>query len=109
MFHQQFAADVSESVAGLMSRTQRPVTEYALGEGLPTDAPAWKTLPSWFVIGDADRNIPPAAQRFEAERAGARAVREVAGASHAVAVSHPAEVASSIRDAIAGCAASAAA
>lgn len=106
VFHQQFAADLSESAAGLMGRTQRPVTEYALSEGLPTEDPAWKTVPSWFVIGDQDRNIPPEAQRFEAERAGARAVREVVGASHAVGVSHPAEVAATVLDALAGCAAS---
>jgi pimeloyl-ACP methyl ester carboxylesterase len=102
LFRDQFAADVPLPVAEKMSRTQRPVTEHALSEGLPTSNPAWKTLPSWFVFGAEDRNIPPAALRAGAERAGARGVREVEGASHAISVSRPNEVASAIRDALAG-------
>ncbi|SCF00556.1 alpha/beta fold hydrolase [Micromonospora mirobrigensis] len=101
-FHQQFAADVPDDVATLMARTQRPVTEQALGEGLAAATPAWRSLPTWFVIGSEDRNIPVAAHRFMAERAGARGVREVAGASHAMAVSRPDEVAESVREAVAG-------
>jgi pimeloyl-ACP methyl ester carboxylesterase len=83
-----------------MAATQRPATEAALSEGLPTDTPGWKHLPSWFVIGDADRNIPAAVQRFGAERAGARGIREVADGSHAVAVSNPDVVAGVILDAV---------
>jgi pimeloyl-ACP methyl ester carboxylesterase len=101
-FHDQFAADVEVPVAGKMGRTQRPVTEAALSEALPTDQPAWKSLPSWFVFGAEDRNIPVAALRSEAERAGARGVREIAGASHAVSVSQPAAVADTILDALEG-------
>ncbi|GAA1545592.1 alpha/beta fold hydrolase [Nocardioides humi] len=104
-FREQFAADVPLPVAGKMGRTQRPVTELALSEGLPTGSPAWRTLPSWFVFGDEDRNIPPAALRAEAERAGARGVREVAGASHALTVSRPEEVAASILEALSATAA----
>jgi pimeloyl-ACP methyl ester carboxylesterase len=96
LYHQQFAADVPAAQAAVMAATQRPATEAALSEGLPTAAPAWKDIPSWFVIGDQDRNIPAALQRFEAERAGARATREVAGASHALAVSNPEAVAETI-------------
>lgn len=101
-FPQQFAADVDPSVAGKMARTQRPVTEAALTEGLATAEPAWKTRPSWFVFGGQDRNIPPAAMRAEAERAGARRVREVLGASHAITVSQPDVVAETILEAIDG-------
>lgn len=100
MFSQQFAADVDPSLAGKMARTQRPVTEAALSEGLPTSQPAWKRLPSWFVFGGQDRNIPPAAMRAEAERAGARGVREILGASHATPVSQPGVVAETIVEAI---------
>ncbi|WP_199752687.1 hypothetical protein [Actinoplanes sp. ATCC 53533] len=53
--------------------TQRPVTEIALTAGLPTDTPAWRSIPSWFVFGDEDRNIPVALHRFMADRAGPRA------------------------------------
>ena len=51
--------------------------------------PLWKDVPSWFVIGDEDRNIPAELQHFMAERAGARRTTAVPGASHALAVSHP--------------------
>jgi pimeloyl-ACP methyl ester carboxylesterase len=98
-FHQQFAADVAAEQAAQMYATQRPVTQAALSAGLPTDQPAWKTIPSWFVFSDQDRNIPVALHRFVAERASARGVREIAGASHAVSVSQPDAVAEMILEA----------
>jgi pimeloyl-ACP methyl ester carboxylesterase len=100
VFHQQFAADVPAEQAALMAATQRPVTQTALTDGLPTNTPAWKTIPSWFVISDQDLNIPVALHRFFAERAGSKDVREVGGASHALSVSQPAEVAAAILDAV---------
>lgn len=103
VFHEQFCADVPAKTAGLMARTQRPVTEQALKDGLSTDQPAWRTAPSWFVIATDDRNIPAAELREEAARAGARSVREIAGSSHAVSVSHPVEVAEVILEALAAC------
>lgn len=101
VFHDQFAADVPAEVASLMARTQRPVTQEALGAPLDS-APAWASVPSWFVFGGQDRNIPPAALRAQARRAGARSVREISGASHALAVSCPSEVADTIREALDG-------
>ena len=71
-----------------MAATQRPATQEALFA--PSgERPSWRELPSWFVIGDEDRIIPPELQRFMAERAGARRVVEVPGASHALPVSRP--------------------
>ena len=73
-FHQQFCADVPAATAARMAATQRPVTQEALVE--PSgERPLWKELPSWFVIGEEDRNIPAATQRYMAERAGAAARR----------------------------------
>lgn len=99
-YHHQFAADVPTAQAALMGATQRPVTEAALTEGLPTEKPAWKTIPSWFVISLDDRNIPAAVQRFGAKRAGSRGTREAQGGSHALSVSHPDVVAASILEAV---------
>ncbi|MCC8242899.1 alpha/beta fold hydrolase [Saccharothrix luteola] len=99
-FHHQFAADVTRAQAALMSATQRPVTEIALTAGLPTDTPAWRTIPSWFVHGDEDLNIPVALHRFMADRAGAKGTLEVPGASHALSVSRPDAVTASILDAV---------
>lgn len=100
-FHHQFAADVPAGQAAAMCATQRPVTEAALVAGLPTDAPAWKTLPSWFVFSDQDLNIPVPLHRYMAQRAGAKGIREVAGASHALSVSNPDVVTAAILDALA--------
>ncbi|MEV0855824.1 alpha/beta fold hydrolase [Nocardia fluminea] len=97
-FHQQFAADIPEAEAAIDAITQRPLNDRALNG--KSGAPNWKTVPSWFVFPDADYNIPVAAHRFMAERAGARATVEVVGASHALPASRPAAVAEVIRTAI---------
>ncbi|MEV6285782.1 alpha/beta hydrolase [Kribbella sp. NPDC051770] len=99
-FHQQFCADVPAAEAALMAATQRPVTEKALTDPLPTDSPGWRTTPSWFVISDQDLNIPVAAHRYFAERAGARVTREIAGGSHALSVSRPGPIAEVIVEAV---------
>jgi pimeloyl-ACP methyl ester carboxylesterase len=91
-FHQQFAADVAADKAVLMAATQRPVRDVALGEDF-AGTPAWQSVPSWFVLAELDQNIPVALQHFMAERAQAREITEVKGASHAISVSHPQEVA----------------
>jgi len=96
VFHDQFAADVPEEKTALMAATQRPVTQSALSEGLPTDRPAWKDIPSWHVFGDQDRNIPAAVFRAGAARAAARATTQVEGASHAISVSQPDAVVATI-------------
>jgi pimeloyl-ACP methyl ester carboxylesterase len=97
LFHQQFAADVPVAAARLMAAGQRPIAEAALTEA--ESAPAWKHTPSWFVYGDADRNIPPAAMAFMAQRAHARQTVVVKGASHVLMLSHAAEVAGLIEQA----------
>ncbi|WP_121709281.1 alpha/beta hydrolase [Streptomyces sp. E5N91] len=94
-FRHQFAADVPRNVAALAAAGQRPIAQAALEE--KATVAAWKTVPSWDVVTTEDLNIPPAAQRFMAERANAH-VTEVA-ASHSVAVSHPGIVTRVIEDA----------
>lgn len=96
-FHDQFAADVPAGQARLMAATQRPITEAALNEAQANAA--WKAIPSWFIYGDADKNIPPRVAEFMAERAHARKAVTVKGASHVVMVSHPSAVAELIEQA----------
>ncbi len=98
-FPAQFAADVPLAKAKLMAVGQRPIAEAALNE--PAEAPAWKSVPSWFVYGDRDRNIPPAAMAFMAERAKAVKTVVVKGASHVVMTSKPDAVAKVIVEAAA--------
>jgi len=95
LFHAQFCADVPESVAALMAATQRPATQAALSEGLPSE-PGWRRTPSWHVFGDQDRNIPVAVFRTGAQRAGSQGTTEIAGASHALSVSQPDAVVATI-------------
>jgi pimeloyl-ACP methyl ester carboxylesterase len=99
-FHDVFCSDVSAPQAARMAATQRPATQEALTEA-SGDHPLWKSVPSWFLIGEEDRIIPAALQRFEAERAGANRVVEIAGASHAATVSQPRAVVELILEAAA--------
>lgn len=96
-FHAQFAADVPAAQAKLMAVGQRPITDAALHEA--NTSAAWKTIPSWFIYGTADLNIPPAAHAFMAKRAHARDVVVIKGASHVVMVSHPGAVVKLIEEA----------
>jgi pimeloyl-ACP methyl ester carboxylesterase len=90
-FPAQFAADVPLAQAKLMAVAQRPLTDAAGAE--KAVATGWKAIPSWWTYGEADRNIPPAAMKWMAERARAKQVVIVPGASHVVMISHPHEVA----------------
>lgn len=90
-FHDQFAADISAAAAAAMAVGQRPITEAALNE--TTVATAWKTIPSWFVYGDGDKNIPPQALQFMADRAKSKHTEVVRGGSHVVMTSNPKAVA----------------
>ena len=83
--HQSFAQDLPEADRWLIVAGQRPATLSSNTTGSMTSA--WKTLPSWAVVGTEDRIIPPDVQRRMAERAGAT-ITEVAG-SHVSMVSHP--------------------
>jgi len=86
-FPAQFARDVPEREARVMAAAQRPIAESALKE--PAAQPAWKSIPSWFIFGSLDKNIPEAALLFMANRANARETINVKGASHVVMISHP--------------------
>jgi pimeloyl-ACP methyl ester carboxylesterase len=87
-FHHQFAADLPSQQSAVMAVTQRPITEAALSEPAG-DHPLWRSVPSWFIFGELDHNIPVGAHRIMSERAGAKRTLEIAGASHVVGVSHP--------------------
>ena len=99
-YHQQFCADLPAEQAALMAVGQRPVTEAGLFEPLSGEA-LWRSVPSWFVFGELDHNIPAGAHHIMAERAGARRTVEIPGASHVVGVSHPDEVAGVVLEAAA--------
>ncbi|KUN86451.1 alpha/beta fold hydrolase [Streptomyces griseoruber] len=96
-FPSVFAADVPAEVTKVLAAAQRPLAAAAFEE--KAAAAAWHTKPSWALVAAADEAINPEVERFGAKRAGATVV-ELEGASHAVAVSRPKEVADLIRDAV---------
>lgn len=96
-FHAQFAADLPTNDAQVLASTQRPIVEAAFTEA--SGAPAWKSIPSWFIYGERDLNIPAAVHAFLAKRANSKETVAVKGASHVVMVSHPDAVAKIIEHA----------
>jgi pimeloyl-ACP methyl ester carboxylesterase len=95
--HNSFAQDLPEADRWRIVESQRPITLSA--NTTPSRAGAWKSIPSWAVVGTEDRVIPPATQRSMAERAGAT-ITEVAG-SHVSMVSEPKVTIETILDAAA--------
>jgi pimeloyl-ACP methyl ester carboxylesterase len=71
-----------------MHAVQQPLAGSALGETM--GVPAWKSLPSWYLVAKNDEAIPPDAERQFAQRMGATTV-EVAS-NHVAMVSHPDDV-----------------
>ena len=96
-FASVFAADVNAEQLAVLAVSQRPVSAPGFVEPLAV-TPAWRNLPSWFLVATLDNAINPDSQRDAAQRLGST-VLEVA-ASHAVAVSQPDAVAGLIVDAL---------
>ena len=88
-FVKHFAADVDPVKARVMYAVQQPIAASAFDDVM--GIPAWKSLPTWFLVAAADEAIPPAAERQFAARMGATTI-ELAS-SHVAMVSHPDEVA----------------
>ena len=88
-FHELFAADLPSDQAAFMARSQ--VLNFADNFSATITTAAWRSKPSWMLVAGSDRTISPDLERWYAERAKSHTV-EVAGASHAVYVSHPKEV-----------------
>jgi pimeloyl-ACP methyl ester carboxylesterase len=95
--HDSFAQDLPEADRWLIAAGQRPISLSA--NTAPSGVPAWKSIPSWAVVGTEDKVIPPAVQRSMAERAGAT-ITEVA-ASHVSMVSQPSVAIAAILAAVA--------
>jgi pimeloyl-ACP methyl ester carboxylesterase len=97
-FHEYFAADLPVDQAAFIARSQVP--NFADNFKAVVTTAAWRTKPSWMLVAGADRTINPELERWYAKRADSHTI-EVPGASHAMYVSHPKEVAAAIEDAAA--------
>jgi pimeloyl-ACP methyl ester carboxylesterase len=96
-FLNHFAADVDPTKARVMYAVQQPLHASSLEEVMGT--PAWKSLPSWFLVAEGDQTIPPEAQRQFAARMGATTTE--VSTNHVAMVSHPEEVVTMIEAAAA--------
>ena len=88
-FVRHFAADVDPVRAKAMYSVQQPLATSAFGDVM--GIPAWKTLPSWYLVATDDQAIPPDAERLFASRMGATTVE--VPSSHVPMVSRPGDVA----------------
>jgi len=94
-FVNHFAGDVDPVKAKVMYAVQQPLATSAFGDVM--GVPAWKTLPSWYLVAADDQAIPPDAERQFAARMGATTVE--IPSSHVPMVSHPGDVAQLIETA----------
>lgn len=94
-FKEAFAADVPDGERGVMAATQKPIKGDTFGHVF--DAPAWKQIPSWYLVAIQDQAINPELQRMFAKRMGAT-TREVS-TSHVPFMSKPSVVVGIIEDA----------
>ena len=88
-FVAHFAGDVEPTRARVLYAVQQPLASSAFTDVM--GVPAWKSLPSWYLVAQNDEAIPPDAERQFAARMGATTVE--IPASHVAMVSHPGEVA----------------
>ncbi|HEX4678732.1 MAG TPA: alpha/beta hydrolase [Gaiellaceae bacterium] len=89
VFLHNFASDLPARTAERLWATQRPVATAAFDTA--SSAAAWKTIPSWYVIGMNDQIITPDSELAMARRAHSH-ITEVPGGSHLTLISHPADV-----------------
>src|SRR5436309_4635395 len=87
-FVNHFAADVDPVKARVMHAVQQPLSAAALEDVM--GVPAWRGLPSWYMVADGDQAIPPDAERLFAKRMGATTVE--VPTNHVAMVSHPDDV-----------------
>ena len=94
-FVDHFAGDVDATWARVMYAVQQPIALSAFEDTM--GVPAWKSLPSWYLVSQNDEAIPPDAERMFASRMGATTVE--VPSSHVAMVSHPMDVANLIETA----------
>jgi len=82
-----FAADIDPVEAKVMYAVQQPLHTSTFDDVMGT--PAWKSLPSWYLVAQSDEVIPPDAERQFAARMGADTIEVASG--HCAMVSHPDE------------------
>jgi pimeloyl-ACP methyl ester carboxylesterase len=96
-FVTHFAADVDPDRARVLHAVQQPLHGSTFNDVM--GAPAWKALPTWYLVAQQDQAIPPDAERLFAKRMGATTIEVATG--HLAMVTHPDETARLIEQAVA--------
>ena len=94
-FVNHFASDVTTAEANVMYAVQQPLAASTLGDVM--GVPAWKHVPTWYVVAENDEAIPADAERLFSGRMGATTIE--LPSSHVAMTSHPDEVADLIKQA----------
>ena len=94
-FVNHFAGDIDPTKARVMYAVQQPLSASTLGDVM--GEPAWKLLPTWYLVAADDEAIPPDAERLFAQRMGATTIEVASG--HCAMVSHPEDVANLVETA----------
>jgi pimeloyl-ACP methyl ester carboxylesterase len=100
-YHDVFAGDIPKRQTAAMAVAQKPIAAAIFGQSIPV--PAWKTIPSWYMVAQQDRALNPDLERFYAKRMNAHTTE--VGSSHLAFITHPREVAKLIETAAAASAA----
>lgn len=87
-FKDAFAGDVPDTERTIMETTQKPVNSQVFGHKFGT--PAWKSIPTWYMVATEDNAINPDLERMFAKRMNAKTVE--LKASHVPMISKPSEV-----------------
>jgi pimeloyl-ACP methyl ester carboxylesterase len=98
-FVKHFASGVDPVRAKVLHAVQQPLAGSTFTDVM--GAPAWKSLPCWYLVAAQDQAIPPDAERMFASRMGATTIEVPSG--HLAMVSHPAEVAQLVESAAEAC------
>jgi pimeloyl-ACP methyl ester carboxylesterase len=97
-FVEHFAGDIDPVKAKVMFAVQQPLSMSTLEDVM--GVPAWKALPTWYLVAAGDEAIPPDGERAFAARMGATTIE--IQSNHCAMVSHPDEVVSLIETAVTG-------
>ena len=97
-FHDAFAQDASLAQADIAAAVQKPINQSIFAQ--KSGPPAWKQVPTWYLVSEKDNALPPDTQRMFAKQMNATTIS--LPVSHASFLSHPNEVAKLILDAAKG-------
>jgi len=84
-FKEAFCADVGDDVRRVLAATQKPLHGSIFGAQF--GPPAWKDIPSWFLVAKHDNTINPDLERMFAKRMNATTIE--LESSHVAYISHP--------------------